>query len=182
MSAVRGWKAAAWTPTPGCKPTDVQRSSFRDAHAANVWARKHRVTGRTVAVWFVDQLPPAELEGGVSKQPAPDPARDPQRGRKLQVEGMARAEANTRASWAQTCDAAIDRLAATGRPFQAVDLTSEGVPEPDHPNQWGPRLAAAALRGVIVHAGYAQSTRATVRRSATRVWRGSSAVQQQDSA
>lgn len=94
-------------------------------------------------------------------------------GRRAKADGMATADANTPAAWARTCDAAIRTMAARGTVFQAADLVREGlVGEPDHPNRWGPRLLAAARAGVIEHAGYAQSIRATVHRSICRQWVG----------
>lgn len=91
----------------------------------------------------------------------------------LKQDGMARAEASTDDWWRETCDRAIAEAARSGRPFQAFDLCEwYGLPEPRHPNQWGPRLSAAAKQGVIVAAGWAESHRPTTAKSAVRVWRG----------
>lgn len=87
-------------------------------------------------------------------------------------EGMALAVAGTDGRWAAIADAAIARLAQTGSPFTAYDLTLAGVPEPAHPNHWGPRFSGAARRGLIEAVGYGPSSRPTARHSAARVWRG----------
>lgn len=91
----------------------------------------------------------------------------------LKADGMARADAGTDDWWRSCCDRAIRQAATTGRPFQAWDLTEwYGLPEPRHPNQWGPRLSAAAKQGVIVAAGWAESKRPTTAKSAVRTWVG----------
>jgi hypothetical protein len=89
-----------------------------------------------------------------------------------QAEGLALAAAGTDPSWALVCDNAIARLAADGHPFDAYDLIAAGVPEPAHPNHWGPRLAAARAAGRIEPAGWTTSRRPTTRNSAVRLWRG----------
>lgn len=106
--------------------------------------------------------------------PIPVPgAVDPAAGRRAKADGMAAAEAATDITWQQACDAAIAVMARRGVVFQAADLIAEGlVDEPEHPNQWGPRFAAAARAGVIEGAGYAQSKRATVHQSICRTWTG----------
>jgi hypothetical protein len=86
--------------------------------------------------------------------------------------GMGRADAGTDDWWKSCVDAGIAELARRGVPFQAVDLLDIGVPEPDHPNRWGPRLSAAARRGVIAPVGYAPSKRPTTSCSVVRIWRG----------
>lgn len=91
----------------------------------------------------------------------------------LKEQGMAAADASTDEWWRDCCDRAIQQAADLGRPFQAFDLCEWfGLPEPRHANQWGPRLSAAAKRGVIVAAGWAESNRPTTARSAVRLWRG----------
>lgn len=98
---------------------------------------------------------------------------NPAAGQHAKTAGMTRAEAATPTAWATACDNAIREMARRGQPFQAADMLAEGlVDEPPHPNQWGPRLAAAARRGVIRPAGYVQSKRATVKASACRQWIG----------
>lgn len=87
-------------------------------------------------------------------------------------QGMAQVDANSMPEWKAECDAAIERLARTGRVFQAHDLTLEGIGDPHHPNAWGARLSAAAKRGVIVSAGTGQSTRPTTAKSLVHLWRG----------
>ena len=94
-------------------------------------------------------------------------------GEQAKADGMARAEEATDSWWASCCDQAIAAMALTGKEFQAFDLVLVlGLKEPDHPNAWGPRFAAAAKRGVIRPAGYAPSNRPTTARSAVRTWVG----------
>jgi len=88
------------------------------------------------------------------------------------AEGLDQADAGTDDWWRSCCDAGIAELARRGQPFQAVDLLDLGVPEPSHPNRWGPRLHAAARAGVIEPVGYGPSRRATTACSAVRVWIG----------
>ncbi len=102
-------------------------------------------------------------------------------GEALKAEGMAVAAANTDDGWRDRCDAGIAELARRGEPFQAADLADHGVPEPDHPNRWGPRLLAASKAGLIEAVGYAPSKRPSTACSAVRVWRGTAAVQQEAS-
>lgn len=74
--------------------------------------------------------------------------------------------------WAAACDKRIATFAAKGTPFQAADLLADGLAEPPHPNCWGPRFGAACKQGVIRHAGYTQSKRATVHKSICHQWIG----------
>lgn len=74
--------------------------------------------------------------------------------------------------WAAACDKRIAKFAARGIVFQAADLVEDGLAEPPHPNCWGPRFAKATNAGVIQHAGYAQSKRATVHKSICHQWIG----------
>jgi hypothetical protein len=98
---------------------------------------------------------------------------NPAAGEAAKNDGMAAAAASTDVSWADACDAAIREMARRGVEFQAADLIAEGlVDEPSHPNQWGPRLGAAARAGIIRAAGVAQSKRVTVHRSLCRTWVG----------
>jgi hypothetical protein len=102
---------------------------------------------------------------------------DPAAGERAKTAGIAAADEHTEVDWASACDAAIDEMARRGVVFQAADLVAEGlVDEPDHPARWGARFSAAAKRGVIVHAGVVQSSRATVHRSLCRQWIGSDAA------
>lgn len=102
---------------------------------------------------------------------------NPAAGERAKERGMAAAEAATDLSWADACDAAIAVMAQRGQPFQAADLITEGlIGEPPHPSMWGPRLGAAARRGLIKAAGAAPSKRATVHRSLCRTWIGAPAA------
>jgi hypothetical protein len=88
------------------------------------------------------------------------------------LDGQARADANTDDWWKATVDQAIRFLAGTGRPFDAYAVSELGVPDPDHPNRWGPRFTAAARAGVIEPIGYTKGRRPTVASAAVRIWRG----------
>ncbi|MCY0959931.1 hypothetical protein [Streptomyces sp. H27-H5] len=80
-------------------------------------------------------------------------------------------------TWASDCDNAIAEMAGRGVVFQAADLIRlELVGEPPHPNCWGPRFAVAVRRGIIRHATYGQSARATVHRSICHHWIGTAAA------
>lgn len=74
--------------------------------------------------------------------------------------------------WLSTARRALRTLAATGRTFEAYDLTELGVDDPDHPNRWGALFRAAHNDGLIVPVGYAQSRRPGRSGGATRLWRG----------
>lgn len=80
--------------------------------------------------------------------------------------------AASRPDWQATAAEFIDVLAATGRPFQAADVTAAGCPAPEHPNQWGAAFRAAHTRGVIVPAGTALASRRSRRRALVRLWQG----------
>ena len=57
---------------------------------------------------------------------------------------------------------ALDRIAAlagTGTTFQAFDLAAAGIPEPEHPRQWGTLLSAASRMGVVRPVGQSASAR-----------------------
>ena len=91
--------------------------------------------------------------------------------------GMDEAAEHTDLDWAAQCDAAIRVAARLGLPFQAADLVQAGLlPEPDHPNRWGPRFLAASRAGVITSTGFAPSKRPTVHRSICRTWKGAHAA------
>lgn len=91
--------------------------------------------------------------------------------------GMALAAQATRPDWGTACRNAIELMARRGIEFQAADLLAEGlVDEPEHPNQWGPAFGSAARDGVIRHADYAPSKRATVHKSICKTWIGTTAA------
>lgn len=89
---------------------------------------------------------------------------------------LAQIDCNTDDWWRSCALAGLEYLAATARPFTAYDLTSLGVPEPQHPNQWGPVMSTAAHAGMIRHAGYVPSLRPSVHRSVVRQWIGAQAA------
>ena len=99
---------------------------------------------------------------------AATPSAGPIRGRDI-------AEANTDPAWSDTAMAAIVAMARTGRTFEAYTLVAElGVPEPDKSCRWGAVFARAHRQGVILRVGAVQSSRRTVAKSLTSVWRGNS--------
>lgn len=109
-----------------------------------------------------EPTPPAETS-------APQAARQPHGS----GEGRRRAEDNTDPWWRDGAMRAVEHLANTGRVFTAYDLVDElGVPEPDHPNRWGPLMLLAAKAGVIAHVGAEASRRPTRSGSLCRTWRG----------
>lgn len=92
-------------------------------------------------------------------------------GRRRRDEGQERVDSHTDEAWKDAADAAIARLARTGRPFTAEDLTDlVGMP-PRH-NAIGSRFTTAARAGLIEEIGYKQSTRAARHASRMLVWRG----------
>lgn len=98
------------------------------------------------------------------------------------IAGQAAKEAGTKRighldpEWAAQCDDAIEVMARRGVPFQAADLIRENlVGEPPHPNCWGPRFIKASKRGVVEHANYGGSSRATVHQSICHQWIGTEA-------
>jgi hypothetical protein len=105
----------------------------------------------------------------------PTPVRhtiNPARGEAAKTRGMKRA-GQLDPTWAADCDKAIAEMAARGVVFQAADLIAEKlVGEPPHPNCWGARFGKAARLGIIRHAYYGKSSRATVHRSICHHWIG----------
>lgn len=94
-------------------------------------------------------------------------------GQQLKHEGMAEADEQTDADWAEECDAGIEEMARRGIPFQASDLIREGlVKEPEKHQQWGPRFGYAARRGVIREYSAGRSNRKHTRRSLLHTWIG----------
>lgn len=66
----------------------------------------------------------------------------------------------------------ISLLALAGDPFDAYDLQSVGVGEPDHPNRYGALFRSAATAGVIEKVGFHQSKRPGRSGGVCAVWRG----------
>lgn len=93
-------------------------------------------------------------------------------GEVIREEGIARGDAGTDSWWRDCCDRGIAEMVSRGVVFQAADLHDLGVPDPDHPNRWGPRLLAAARAGVIVPVDYGPSRRPSTACSAVRLWSG----------
>lgn len=103
-------------------------------------------------------------------------ALNPHAGERAKTAGMTQAATNTDADWAAACDAAIEEMARRGDPFQASDMVREGlIAEPDNHHRWGPRLGAAAKRGVIQRVTPGKSRRTTSRSSLLNTWIGTPA-------
>lgn len=66
----------------------------------------------------------------------------------------------------------LSLLAATGETFDAFDLQSVGVGEPDHPNRYGGLFLSAARAGVIEQVGFHRSKRPGRASGVCAVWRG----------
>lgn len=73
--------------------------------------------------------------------------------------------------WGQAMSG-IGLLALAGEPFDAFDLQSVGVGEPDHPNRYGALFRSAASAGVIEKLGHHQSKRPGRSGGVCAVWRG----------
>jgi hypothetical protein len=87
--------------------------------------------------------------------------------------GREQAVCNSDSWWMSIGLQAIRAIAKTGDEFQAFDLIERyHIPEPDHPNRWGPLFSRAARQGLIVPVGAAPSRRPRTARSLTRTWRG----------
>jgi hypothetical protein len=74
--------------------------------------------------------------------------------------------------WQNTALQTIRHYAASGKVFEAYDLTREGLPEPTSPSQWGALMSVAHRAGLIEPVGAGPSLRPTVKGSLTRYWRG----------
>ncbi|MBC3191653.1 hypothetical protein H7X46_11335 [Pseudonocardia sp. C8] len=86
--------------------------------------------------------------------------------------GRDTAEQGTDAWWTDTAMRAIRRLAATGRPFTAYDVSDLGVVDPDHPGRWGALFARASREGLITCIGAEASRRPSRASGLCRRWRG----------
>lgn len=74
--------------------------------------------------------------------------------------------------WKSTAMQAVEDLAATGRPFEAYDVTELGVVDPPCSSHWGSLFHRAHSRGLIEIAGYGQSRRPSRAHGLTRLWVG----------
>jgi hypothetical protein len=74
--------------------------------------------------------------------------------------------------WRAEAEKTLMYLATTGREFTANDLTSLGVPPPDHPNRWGALFNSAARQGLIRSVGFRQSARPSRAGGVCRIWIG----------
>lgn len=93
-------------------------------------------------------------------------------GELLKEQGTSRADQAADAMWKQLADAAIDRLAASGKPFTTDDVRELGVPDPSSPKAWGARMLSAAKSGRIRRVGYQPSRRPSVHAHPVAVWVG----------
>lgn len=75
-------------------------------------------------------------------------------------------------AWRTACDAAIHRLAASGREFTAEDVRALVGDPPTHPNAMGARFLAASRSGLVEKLGYRQPSRASSHASVIAIWRG----------
>jgi hypothetical protein len=92
--------------------------------------------------------------------------------RSLRDHAVADASRNSDAFWSSTALQGIRELALSGHVFQAADLVELGVPEPPNSSQWGAIMARAHRLGIIAHAGYGPSRRASVHGSVCARWIG----------
>jgi len=77
-----------------------------------------------------------------------------------------------RETWRNHAAGVIYYLAATGTEFNADTLRQRGVPEPPHPNMWGPLFRWFARQHLIVRANYVHSTRQDRKDSMLSTWIG----------
>lgn len=97
-------------------------------------------------------------------------------GEELRDEGIARADAAQPDEWKTAVDRQIARLAATGRPFTADDVsTVVGDSPTGSQGAMGARFMAASRRGVIQRIGYVPSGRASVHAHPVAQWKGAAA-------
>lgn len=80
--------------------------------------------------------------------------------------------AESDAWWHSVAHRAVAWWAASGRPFDAYDVTLLGVPDPDHPARWGALFAACRAEGLITAIGYRASRRPSRSGGVCRVWVG----------
>lgn len=66
----------------------------------------------------------------------------------------------------------ISLLALAGNPFDAFDLQSVGVGEPDHPNRYGALFSNASRAVLIEYVGHHRSRRPGRSGGVCAVWRG----------
>jgi hypothetical protein len=86
--------------------------------------------------------------------------------------GADRAANSVHTSWRLAAEAAIGRLAATGRVFDAEDVRDRVGGPPGHHNALGGVFIAAARRGQIRPVGYRASGRREAHRRPIREWVG----------
>lgn len=98
-------------------------------------------------------------------------ALDLEAGRAARDDGIARVTTHADEADRDDVEEAIDRLAATGRPFTADDVR-ELIPPVDQPNLIGACFRAASTRGEIVKLGYRQSAAPSRHANPNTVWRG----------
>lgn len=74
--------------------------------------------------------------------------------------------------WEADAREALERVAKSGQPFTAYDLTEKAeLRNPPHANQWGPLFRQAATDGVIRRVGFAESRRPGRKNGLCRVWK-----------
>lgn len=82
-----------------------------------------------------------------------------------------------REAWLVEVRDTILQLAATGQVFNADDVRALGVPEAEHPSQWGQAYARLRTEGWIEPVGYAPSSRRARHGGAFYLWRGTRKTQ-----
>lgn len=72
--------------------------------------------------------------------------------------------------WRPIADGVLTELISEGKPFTADDLARRVPVQPEHPNQVGALIMAAARQDRIRKLGYRQSTSKTRRAGAIALW------------
>lgn len=85
---------------------------------------------------------------------------------------MSTAMALDAGEWQDQALQLIESYAVEGRRFDAYDLSTAGVPDPTHPNMWGPLFRTAASKGLIRKVGYHESARPGRAKGVCAVWEG----------
>lgn len=80
--------------------------------------------------------------------------------------------------WWKSCAlAAVEAMAATGRPFTCYEAArAAGLPDPDHANRWGALMRRARAAGIVVPVATIRGTRPSTHRALVRLWIGAEHV------
>lgn len=87
-------------------------------------------------------------------------------------------------TWMDQVRPAFERAAATGLPFTSYAIAeAEQLPEPpDTAHHWGRAIGILRDEGLIVQAGWDNSSRASSHGSGVKTWRGTRAARRSDAA